>query len=244
MGKKRKSVTRKKKIRRQRGGGSPFFQDAYTITLDSHPERWKRMSDFATKAGIDLKKWPGIVIKKEELDTLPPQGVGTTTYKDRSGKIFNLGVIGAFLAHRNLYNHIVKEGGGKMGTFISEDDIHIEPDFYTKLAAVEKEIPADWDIIFLDKNIPTVQGKKISEHVVKLDKDITATKNWGIWSYIIKNSSVATKVLPCMEHMMDVPDIQLARFADRINMYLISPSITFGDPDTAFKSVVTENDTK
>jgi hypothetical protein len=77
---------------------------------------------------------------------------------------------------------------------------------------------------------------------MKLDKDVTATKNWGIWSYIVKNSSVAPKILPCMEHMMDVPDIQLARFADRINMYLITPSITYGDPQTAFNSVVTEID--
>jgi hypothetical protein len=42
-----------------------------------------------------------------------------------------------------------------------------------------------------------------------------------------------------MEHMLDVPDIQLARFADKINMYLITPSIISGDPETSFKSVVT-----
>ena len=233
---------RTRKIRRQRGGGSPLFQDAYTITLESHPERLTKMTQLAKKAGIDLKPWPGVVIKKAEIDTLPPLGIGTTTYKDRTGRIFNLGVIGAFLAHRNLFHHIAANGAGKTGTFISEDDIDILPDFYQKLAAVTPEIPADWDIIFLDKNIPTIQGKKVSPHIMKLEKDVTAKKNWGIWSYIVKNSSVAPKILPCMEHMMDVPDIQLARFADRINMYLITPSITYGDPDTAYNSVVTEID--
>ena len=199
------------------------------------------MSQLAKKAGIDLKAWPGVIVKKTDIDTLPSLGVGTTTYKDRKGDIFNLGVIGAFLAHRNLFQHIAASTG-KMGSFISEDDIDIPPDFYQKLAAVEPEIPADWDIIFLDKNIPTIQGKKVSPHVIKLDKDVTAKKNWGIWSYIVKNSSVATKILPCMEHMIDVPDIQLARFADKINMYLITPSITYGDPETAYSSVVTEID--
>ena len=129
-----------------------------------------------------------------------------------------------------------------MGTFISEDDIHIEPDFYTKLAAVEKEIPADWDIIFLDKNIPTVQGKKISEHVVKLDKDITATKNWGIWAYIVKNASLKDRILPKFDVMIDVPDIQLARFADVLNMYLLQPTIVKQDARNAPNSVVTEMD--
>jgi GR25 family glycosyltransferase involved in LPS biosynthesis len=233
--------TRKTRKRRQRGGGgSPLFQDAYTITLESHPERWSRMSQLASKAGIGLKPWPGVIVKKDEVDALPPLGVGTTTYKDRSGRIFNLGVIGAFLAHRSLLQDIAANGTRKTGTFISEDDIDIQPDFYQKLAAVTPEIPADWDIVFLDKNIPTIQGQKVSPHVIKLDRDITGTKNWGIWSYVVKNSSVASKILPCMEHMMDVPDIQLARFADRINMYLITPSITYGDPQTAYNSVVTE----
>jgi len=242
MGKKRKNVTKKRRARRQRGGGSPLFQEAYTITLPSHPRRWNKISSLAKAAGIDLKPWPGVVISEKEIDTLPPLGVGTTTFKDRLGKIFNLGVIGAFLAHRNLFQNIAEKGKDKTGTFICEDDIDIRPDFYDKLKAVEAEIPADWDIIFLDKNIPTIQGNKVSEHIMKLDKDITAKKNWGIWSYIVKNSSVATKILPTMEHMIDVPDIQLARFADKINMYLITPSITFGDPETAFSSVVTEND--
>jgi len=237
--------TRKtRKNRKQRGGGSPLFQEAYTITLPSHPHRWTKMSALTKAAGIDLKPWNGVVIEKDKIDTLPELGVGTTHYKDRLGKVFNLGVIGAFLAHRNLFEHIVKTGADKTGTFISEDDIDIQPDFYEKLKAVEGEIPQDWDILFLDKNIPTIQGQKISEHILKLDKDLTAKKNWGIWSYIVKNSSVATKILPCMEHMLDVPDIQLARFADKINMYLITPSITYGDPETAFKSVVTELDAK
>jgi len=204
------------------------------------------MLDKATKANIALKPWPGITLQADFvklLNTLPPMGVGTTHFKDRTGKIFNLGVIGAFLAHRNLWKHIVETGKGEVGTFISEDDIDILPDFHSKLIALEDEIQkyaSDWDILFVDKNIPTIVGNKVSEHLIKLDKDITGSKNWGIWSYIVKNESVGPKILPHFEDMLDVPDIQLARFADVINMYLITPSITYADPETAFDSVVTE----
>jgi hypothetical protein len=113
------------------------------------------------------------------------------------------------------------------------------------LQALEGEIAkhaSDWDIIFVDKNGPTIDGDKISEHLIKLKKDVTGMKNWGIWSYIVKNSSVPTKILPIFETMMDVPDIQLARYADKINMYLITPPITNLDVETAVASVVTEND--
>jgi len=203
------------------------------------------MQQLAGKAGMPLQKWDGVVIDKANIETLPPLGVGTTTYRDRTGKVFNLGVIGAFLGHRNLLEHIAKTGQGKPGTFISEDDIDIPADFYPRLQALEGEIAekaADWDILFVDKNGPTIDGDKISEHLIKLKPDVTGMKNWGIWSYIVKNSSVATKILPTFKTMMDVPDIQLARHADTINMYLITPSITSLDGETALTSVVTAND--
>lgn len=230
------------------GGGNrhtSLFQDAYTITLPSNPERWDIMIDQCRAANIDLKKWDGVTVNKEEIEKLIPLGVGSTNFRDRMGRIFNLGVIGAFLAHRNLFHHITRTGHGKLGTFISEDDIHILPDLHDKLIGLEDEInthASDWDIIFLDKNIPTIQGRQVSEHLLKLDKDMSGFKNWGIWSYIVRNDIVEKKILPCMEHMLDVPDIQLAKFADKINMYLITPSLTYGHPLTAPKSIVTVND--
>ena len=151
--------------------------------------------------------------------------------------MFNLGVIGAFLAHRALFRNLVETAPTKPGTLIFEDDVEIPADLYDKLAAVQNEIPADWDFIFLDK-LYTV-GKPISKHVLKLDKDMTGMKNWGIWAYIVKNSSLKDKILPKMEHMLDVPDIQLAKFADVLNMYLIQPQIVKQDARNAPNSVVT-----
>ena len=249
MVKNRTMKKKKMRRRRQKGGGGKtvLFEDAYTIHVPSSPRRWEKMQELAGKAGVPLQKWDGVVITKDIVNTLAPLGVGSTTFKDRTGAIFNLGVIGAFLGHRNLLEHIAKTGAGKPGTFISEDDIDIPVDFYQKLNALEGEIAEhapDWDILFVDKNLPTISGKKVSEHLMKLDKDITGMKNWGIWSYIVKNSSVGPKILPVWETMMDVPDIQLARHADKINMYLITPSITYGDGETSVKSVVTENNIK
>ena len=240
-------MTRKRTHKQKGGGKSALFEDAYTINIPSAARRWQKMQEFAGKAGMPLQKWEGVVIDKTKLDTLPPLGVGTTSFKDRTGAVFNLGVIGAFLGHRNLFEHIARTGQSKPGTFISEDDIDIPVDFYQKLAALEPEInehAADWDILFLDKHLPTISGKQVSPHLLKLDKDVTAVRNWGIWSYIVKNSSVPTKILPVFETMMDVPDIQLARHADKINMYLITPSITTMDGETAVASVVTEHDVK
>ena len=238
---------RKVKKTRQRGGNpithTNLFKESYTINLAKNHERWAEMQRQAKEAGIDMKRWDGVIIKKEDAHTLPAMGVGTTHYKNRGGKIFNLGVIGAYLAHKNLFDHLSKNADPTGATFISEDDIHITSDFHARLLALEEEIKThagDWDILFLDKNTPTVQGNNVSPHLIKLDKDMTGMKNWGIWSYVVRNDSIGKKILPCMEHMLDVPDIHLAKFADKINMYLITPPITYGHPGLGLKSVVNE----
>jgi GR25 family glycosyltransferase involved in LPS biosynthesis len=237
MGRRTRSRRKTRRQKKQRGGAksSPFFQDAYAITMDPASKRYTDIKAFATAAGIPLQPWKGVLVTPEQKDGLPEQGVGTTHFKDRTGAVFNLGVIGAFLAHRALFRHV--EANGQPGTLIFEDDVEIPPDFYDKLAAVQSEIPGDWDFIFLDK-LYTV-GKPVSEHVMKLDKDMTGMKNWGIWAYIVKNSSLKDRILPRMEHMLDVPDIQLAKFADALNMYLIQPALVKQDVNNAPKSVVT-----
>ena len=247
--------TRRGYYAKQKGGakkrdevkkGSKLFTDAYALTVRSvMPRRFEKLSGLAAAAGVPLQAWDGPLLKKEDIHALPPLGVGTTHFKDRTGAVFNLGVIGAFLGHRTLLDHIHKTGAGKPGTFICEDDIAIPPDFYEKLAALEEEIEThapDWDILFLDKHPQTIDGDQISTRLIKLKPDLTGNKNWGIWSYIVKNSSVGPKILPTMKHMLDVPDLQLARFADHINMYLITPSIVQGDPETALNSAVTKKD--
>ena len=235
----RKTRSRKNRVRRKQRGGSGsslFFKDAYAVTLDPASKRYIDIKAFATAAGIPLQPWKGVKVTPQEKDGLPEQGVGTTNFKDRTGAVFNLGVIGAFLAHRELWRKVATETD-KPGTLIFEDDVEIPPDFYQRLAAVQQEVPADWDVLFLDK-LYTV-GKPVSEHIMKLDKDMTGMKNWGIWAYIVKNASLKDRILPKFEHMLDVPDIQLAKFGDVLNMYLIKPSIVKQDARNAPNSIVT-----
>jgi len=201
---------------------SSLFTDAYVITLDKYPERLLRIKANAEAAGMSLKKWSGVIVTKEDAPSLPEKGIGTILFQDRTDTYFNFGVIGCFLAHRGLLEHIADKPNG-LGTFICEDDIDIPKDFYTKLSAVTSEIPDDWDYIFMRKYI--VKSRPITTHVQRLEKDVTSSKNIGMWGFIVKNSSIKTKILPVLENMTDAVDLQLAKYADKINMYLIDPPI-------------------
>lgn len=201
---------------------SKLFEDAYAITLDKYPERFPRIQASAEAAGIVLKPWKGVVIDKNDVKALPAKGIGTVLYTDRTGKYYNFGVIGCFLAHRTLLEHISNHPTG-MGTLIFEDDIIIPPDFYAKLDEATPDIPDDWDFIFMRKFV--IKAHKISGHLQKLEKDETSSTNMGMWGFIVKNSSIKTKILPFLEQMTDAVDFQLGRNADRMNMYLIDPPI-------------------
>jgi hypothetical protein len=47
----------------------------------------------------------------------------------------------------------------------------------------------------------------------------------GMWGFIVKNTSIQSKILPVLEQMTDAIDFQLGRYADTINMYLVDPPI-------------------
>ena len=202
---------------------SPFFTDAYVITLSSrYPERVKRIKGNAAAAGIVLKPWEGVIVTKEDVAELPEKGIGTLLFQDRTNTYFNFGAIGCYLAHRTLLESIADSPNG-LGTFICEDDISIPADFYTRFAAISSEVPDDWDILFMRKYVEKVTP--VSPHIKRLEKDITASKNIGMWGFIVKNDSIQSKILPVLEQMTDAIDLQLGRHADKINMYLVDPPL-------------------
>lgn len=201
---------------------SPYFTDAYVITLDKYPERLPRIKKNAKEASINLRPWQGVIITNDDLKSLPERGVGTILFQDRSQTYFNFGVIGCFLAHRGVLEHISMNPNG-LGTFICEDDIIIPKDFYTRFNAVSSDIPDDWDMIFMRKYV--VKAKPVTSNIKKLEKDVTSSTNMGMWGFIVKNTSIKTKILPVLEQMTDAVDFQLGRHADTINMYLVDPPI-------------------
>ena len=203
---------------------SPFFTDAYVINMDKYPDRFKRIEADAKNAGMVIKRWPGVEVKVEDVLSLPAKGIGTIIYTSRAGGKRNLGAIGCFLAHRGLLEHIAEKPNG-VGTFICEDDVIIPPDFFSKLEKVSSEIPSDWDIIYMNKYM--LDTTPISANIVKLNKDLTSSKNMGTWAFIVKNASIKDKILPALKQMIDELDLQLGRNADILNMYLTTPPIIY-----------------
>jgi GR25 family glycosyltransferase involved in LPS biosynthesis len=168
------------------------------------------------------------------------KGIGISHFTDRSNKYFNLGGIGCFLSHRNLLEYA--SHSNNLGTLILEDDAEIPSDLFEKLNIIAKEIPDNWDIIFLDK----WGGKSetpISKHIVKIKQSLDPYVCFGTYAYIVKNSSIEKKILPCLKYMTNHIDLQYTAYADVINEY-ISYGVIPVNKEYNHTSIITKLDSK
>lgn len=213
--------------------GKPLFKSVFAITMNENSERYKQSAASAKEAGIEIKKWDAVKVDDSMGDSLMEQGIGSIIFK--GPKMRYKGAIGCYLAHRGLMRNIAEHpDADAQGTLILEDDITFAPDFAAKLATLTKEIPSDWDIIYLDKVNP--KAKEVSPAVQKFEKQMTSHNNWGNWAYIVRHKSLKDKILPLLEYMIDPVDIQLHKFADKINIYLAKPSLVTLNEKTTYNS--------
>ena len=182
--------------------------------MNPRSRRYKTMKKTATRAGVPIKQFPGVLVS----DTMLKRGIPGIRRRT-AGTI--RGVLGCFLSQRNLLTKIANEEPSKTeGTLILEDDVIFPPDFFKKVEAIEKEVPEDWDVLFLGKT--KTRGRRVSKHIRKIGK---RGHNWGNWAYVVKNRTVKKKILPHLQTMTDGIDIQFNKFSDKANMYLVQPNI-------------------
>lgn len=212
-------------------GGSTLFKDAYAITMNPESNRYKQTEASAKAAGLTLHKWDAVKVDESMKNSLMEQGIGSLIFK--GNKMRFKGAIGCFLAHRGLMRHIAEHPSPAEGTLILEDDVSIPPDFNERFNAVIAELPKDWDILYMDKVNP--KSEKISEHIHKFQKQMTTDHNWGNWAYIVRHKSLK-RILALLEFMIDPVDIQLHKFADKLNIYLAIPSLITLNKDTTMNS--------
>jgi len=227
-----KGGTRKNNAQRNMNRGKPLFKRAYAITMNPESERYKQTAASAKEANVDLQKWDAVRVADGMGDSLMEQGIGSIIFK--GPKMRYRGAIGCFLAHRGLMRHIAEHPTTDAhGTLILEDDVKFEPEFATKLQNLTKEVPSDWDMIYLDKVNP--KATPVSGNVHKFEKQMTSSHNWGNWAYVVRQSSLP-KILAKLEFMIDPVDLQLHKFADTLNIYLAKPSLVTLNDKTTYNS--------
>jgi GR25 family glycosyltransferase involved in LPS biosynthesis len=198
--------------------------------MDSSKERLNTIMDAAKAAKIELVRFPAIVLHDDVLKNnrgqeLQEQGVGSLLYYSYDTKgLVKRGTIGCYLSHRGVMRKIAEDTNDKSkGTLILEDDANVPPNLIEKVNAAIVDLPEDWDILYIGRWQTESQHIKNSVH--KITNRFNPDKNWGMWAYFVKNTSVKDKILPCLDIMFNNLDLQLNYYVNKLNTYLIVPNI-------------------
>jgi len=182
-----------------------FFEKVFCINLDSRQDRWQETSKILSDHSIVAERVPSIV-----GSALKIPGAG--------------GVTGCALTHLFVLKHARQL---QLDNFLLlEDDIELAHKFNEKFEQAVKEVPADWDMLYLGGN--HMFGPKplprISEHVYKCRATVAAHAvafRYTVYDRLI--NAVVDMTQPC--------DVHYARAHAEINAYVIMPHLVGQRPD-------------
>lgn len=195
---------------------------AHAINMDKSTDRWAEISALAQKARLPLKRWhatDGSAIKE---DSVRNHGVSKLIVRHTTEKK-QPGVVGVFLSHKTLLEHLEKQGGAGSADahLILEDDAAIPADFWDQWATVSAEFPADWDIVQLGVTFPNLTRlpgcQRLHGHSEKRG-------NVGAFAYVVKHASLH-KINQHFQYMYDPIDVMIRNKQDEWRIFYVWPEV-------------------
>ena len=210
-----KALAKKRKLAAKK----PAIVSAHCINMDSSTDRWKETQEYASKANLSLVRWPAVNGQEITEDDLFSLRVSKIIY--RHGLLKNQrGVIGCFLSHRGLLNHLRMQSFSKNDChLILEDDVYIPPDFYEQWNSILRDVPNNWDIIQIGVTFPNLKPLKGRVHTHLHNRG-----NVGAFAYVVRHGALP-KITEHLEYMYDPIDIMIRNKWKEWNIYIVWPQI-------------------
>lgn len=129
--------------------------------------------------------------------------------------------IACFLSHINCLKNIINNNEDY--ALILEDDIIFENNFIEKLKIIKKELPNNYDILFLGGT--RICGKKYSKHLLK-QKQINKDCNAGAFAYLI-TKNCCKKILKRIyqDGIYKMYDHQIRDYFIDLNIFYTNPML-------------------
>ena len=190
----------------------------YVINLERSKRRMVNISNQCEKAGLKFQRWNAYDGSKLDLNNLKRRNLLTKNNK------MMVGAIGCSLSHISLWQNTLKNTDHE-NLLIIEDDCIIPPDFKKKLNLYMKQVPKNWDIVYLGAS--NINGKRISKNILipKTVKDSASTFNTGTYCMLIKR-----RILPLLlkKHIPisgNIDQTMKNKLFKHLNVYYLYPPL-------------------
>lgn len=196
------------------------------INMKKDKERLDYIKKQCQKANIKFERFNGIDGTKLNINELKKNKVieihkNSFFNHNKQGRNSLKGSIGCALTHKKIWGQIINLEN--KNTLIFEDDVIIPKNFLKKFNSYSKQIPNDWDIIFLGG--VRIFGKQITKNIIKaVSTPDNIMSNCGLYAYIVNKNS-AQKLINKCNPINNYIDIQINRHYNTLNAYYIQPNI-------------------
>jgi GR25 family glycosyltransferase involved in LPS biosynthesis len=187
----------------------------YIINLEKSKQRLKFISKQLSDAKVDFVRFNAIDGNKLNIDALHEDGI-------ISAKWLKKGQVGVAMSHMTLWKTI--KTWEEDVAIIFEDDVFVSKDFWKKLKIVTKELPEDWDMVFLGGT--SIIGNRYSKHLITPTREATkGLYNTGFFAYMVNKKALNTLLEKC-KPLVTAIDNQVKDYAFKhLNVFYATPQI-------------------
>ena len=187
----------------------------YLINLEQSKDRLKYITKQFKEANIKFIRFNAINGKKLDLKNVYKNGT-------ISAKWLKRGQIGVAMSHITLWKTL--RNWEEEIAIIFEDDVIIPKNFWILVKQYMKQLPKDWDILFLGGT--SVIGSKYSKNLLIPAQEATkGIYNTGFFAYMVKKKCLDT-LIEKSKPLVTAIDNQIKDFAFKyLNVFYAYPGI-------------------
>ena len=184
-----------------------YFDGTYCINLEHRMDKWEECVNEFDKHELWVEHYKGINGDDIEYD----------------GDL-KKGVVGCFMSHKDLITRA--RDSGLNSILILEDDVAFDDELNIKFNEWYKEVPLDWDMLYLGGNHNVREVTKCDEHLMR------ATNTQTTHAYAVKNT-VYDMILDRLEILdLDV-DVVYTEIQKKCKAYCFTPRLAWQRPSVS-----------
>ena len=212
------------------------WDSSYYITISRLKDRQKYIEKQFLNQYLVVNKHLGQdkLILNDNIPKLIEEGyIDKEFYFNNKAKFENNGSVACFISHCSLWKKLKNISGEVF--LIFEDDCKILPNFKNNINEIYKDIPTDWDMIWLGHN--KLKGEYINKNIIVPQNNPGRGFNAQQHYYIIKKKSI-NKLLDILLPINSflTKDCKIRENFDKFNAYFLIKNLAIQDRKVFSKS--------